>query len=434
MRFVDIIKKKRDGLSLTASEIDAVVRATLSDDVPDYQITAFLMAAFLKGMSPDERGWLTHAMTHSGDVLDFSHIDGKKVDKHSTGGVGDKVSLCLAPAVAACGVIVPMVSGRGLGHTGGTLDKLESIPGLQTRLSTERFKEVVQSCGMALAGQSADIAPADKRLYALRDVTGTVESLPLITASIMSKKLAEGLDGLVLDVKAGSGAFMKTRNDARSLAKALVDTGKRCGVATTAFITDMGQPLGKAVGHANEMAEAIAVLQGGGPADLVEITEILGGEMCVLGGVATSLADGRAQMRAVLDDGSALEKLKEVVAAQDGDPSVCDNPALLAQPNVSVPVKAQRSGYVCDFNTAAMGMAVIGMGGGRNTTADIIDPSVGLLVEVNRGDSVEAGQVLCWVQAPNQTQGDHASMLVGNAIRIDDNAPTHVPLVMEEIR
>jgi pyrimidine-nucleoside phosphorylase/thymidine phosphorylase len=314
------------------------------------------------------------------------------------------------------------------------LDKLESIPGFQTRLSTERFKQVVETCGMALAGQSADIAPADKRLYALRDVTATVESLPLITASIMSKKLAEGLNGLVLDVKAGSGAFMKTRNDARALAKALVDTGKRCGVATTAFITDMGQPLGKAVGHANEMAEAIEVLQGGGPGDLVEITELLGGEMCVLGGTASDLEEGRRKIRTVLDDGSALEKLKEVITAQEGDPSVCDNPALLAQPAVTVPVKALHSGYVCEFDTAAMGLAVIGMGGGRNTAADIIDLSVGLSVEVNRGDFVESGQILCWVQAPNETQGAQTAVLVGNAIQISENAPEHIPLVMEEVR
>lgn len=434
VRFVDLIQKKRDGRPLSDAEIQAVVDAVTLDSAPDYQVSALLMAIFLNGMTTAERGALTRAMMNSGDVLDFSHLAAAKVDKHSTGGVGDKVSLCLAPAVAACGVVVPMVSGRGLGHTGGTLDKLESIPGLVTRLTTERFIEVVERCGFVMAGQSGDIAPADKKLYALRDVTATVESLPLIASSIMSKKLAEGIGGLVLDVKVGSGAFMKTQAQAVELARALVDLGKAVDVATTAFLTDMDQPLGRAIGNANEMAEALDVLRGGGPDDLVAITRLLGGEMCVLAGVSENHADGEARIQEVLASGAAMEKMRLMVELQGGDPRVCDDSELLPQPRLAGEVWAERDGFVQSFATEALGHAVIGLGGGRNRAEDTVDPAVGIEVLCKRGAPVRRGQPLARVMANSESKLDDGLTAVTEAIVVGEERPADRPLVLEVLR
>ncbi|MFT5430551.1 MAG: pyrimidine-nucleoside phosphorylase [Myxococcota bacterium] len=434
VRFVDIIRAKRDGAELSAGQIQFVVDAVKHETVPTYQISAWLMAVFLQGMTAAESGLLTRAMTHSGDVLDLGHIPKRKVDKHSTGGVGDKVSICLAPAVAACGVSVPMVSGRGLGHTGGTLDKLESIAGIRTRLGTDEFIAILEKVGFVMGGQSGEIAPVDKTLYALRDVTGTVESMPLIASSIMSKKLAEGIDGLVLDVKVGSGAFMKTLDDARTLARMLVDLGAQVNVAVTAFLTDMGQPLGRAIGNACEMAEALEVMRGGGPSDLVEITEILGGEMCVHGGVADSFEAGRALIRKALNDGSAMDRMRQMVALQGGNPAVCDDFTLLPQPAHRIDVVADRGGFVSTFDTAAIGMAVVDMGGGRLVAEAEVDPAPGIDMLVNRGDRVETGQVMAIIGASKAAQLEAARSAVFGAITLSDTEPDRVPLVLDIVR
>jgi pyrimidine-nucleoside phosphorylase len=425
---------KRDGEVLNADAIQAFVDAVTDGGAPDYQISALLMAIFLNGMDAQERGLLTRAMTHSGDVLKLDHLGAARVDKHSTGGVGDKVSICLAPAVAACGIFVPMVSGRGLGHTGGTLDKLESIPGLRTRLETDEFLQVLQKCGYVMGGQSSDIAPADKKLYSLRDVTSTVESLPLIASSIMSKKLAEGISGLVLDVKMGDGAFMKTIEDARALALALVETGEAVDVKTTAFITDMDQPLGLAIGNANEMREALEVMHGGGPSDLVELTVLLGGEMLLLGGVADSLEHGKDQIQASFADGSALEKMRQMVVAQGGDTRVVDDPGLLAEAPHAADVCAPQAGFVTGFRTEALGRAVIALGGGRNTAEDVVDPSVGIDLKAKRGDAVAAGAPLARVTATNEATLRAVLDEVARCIHVGPDAPAAVPLVHEELR
>ena len=432
-RFTDLIARKRDRGALTGDEIQAVVDAVTHKTVPDYQISAWLMAVFLNGMTADERTALTLAMTRSGRVLDHSHLHGSKADKHSTGGIGDKVSICLAPAVAACGVWVPMVSGRGLGHTGGTLDKLEAIPGLRTRLDVPEFTRVLEAAGFVMGGQSADIAPADKTLYALRDVTATVESLPLIASSIMSKKLAEGIDALVLDVKVGSGAFMKTLADARALATALVELGKGVGVATTAFLTDMDQPLGLAIGNANETAEAIDVLHGKGPADLIELTAILGGEMLRLGGVARNLDEGKAKIRASFADGSALARMKTMVELQGGDPTVCDDTSRLPRPAFRGELLAARSGVVTGFETAGLGYTIIALGGGRNTAEDVVHPEVGIDLLVKRGHVVKAGDPIAVVGARS---ADDLAMGLGRLraqIHIGDTAAAEPPLILEVI-
>jgi pyrimidine-nucleoside phosphorylase len=433
-QIIDLIRKKRDGLALSQAEINAFVQGVTDGSAPDYQLSAFLMSVYLNGMSVEERVWLTQAMVHSGDVLDLSHLSARKVDKHSTGGVGDKVSLCLAPAVAACGVVVPMVSGRGLGHTGGTLDKLESIPGFKTRLSTSDFLDVVNQCGLVFAGQSDDIAPADRRLYALRDVTATVESLSLITSSIMSKKLAEGIDGLVLDVKVGSGAFMKTLDDARALAGALISVGKHCGVGVTALLTDMDQPLGLAIGNGCEMAESIEVLKGGGPGDLVELTVAIGAEMLVLGGVAEDTDEGWRAMQRVLNDGSALERLRTVISLQDGDPGVCDDESLFPQPKLTASVCADTDGFINGFDTERLGRIVVDLGGGRRQMTDIVDPSVGIMIAKKRGEAVTRGDVLATIDAAEQQALDNAIEAVRSSIDIGSQPAVHKPLILEVLR
>lgn len=392
---VELIRTKRDGGVLADDELRAFVAGVTDGSIPDYQVAAMLMAIYWRGLDDRELATWADAMLRSGDVLDLSAIPRAKVDKHSTGGVGDKISIPLAPAVAACGVAVPMVSGRGLGHTGGTLDKLESIPGFRIDLPVERFAALVGELGACLIGQTARVAPADKRLYALRDVTGTIESIPLIASSIMSKKLAEGIDALVLDVKVGAGAFMKDATRARALCAAMQAIGRRAGKQVTCVLTDMDAPIGAAVGNALEIAESIEVLRGGGPADTRELTVVLGGEMLLLGGVERDQAAARARIERALGDGSALAVFARIVEAQGGDPRVCEDPgAVLPQPKRKVAIVAPRAGAVASIAADAIGMAALVLGAGRARHEDAIDPAVGLMLAARVGDRVAAGDLL----------------------------------------
>ncbi|MBL8619667.1 MAG: thymidine phosphorylase [Myxococcales bacterium] len=392
---VELIRAKRDGATLTDAELRGFVAGVTDGSLPDYQIAAMLMAIFFRGLDDRELAAWADAMLRSGDVLDLSAIPKAKIDKHSTGGVGDKISIPLAPAVAACGVAVPMVSGRGLGHTGGTLDKLESIPGFRVDLPVERFAALVEELGACLIGQTARVAPADKRLYALRDVTGTVESIPLIASSIMSKKLAEGIDGLVLDVKVGAGAFMKDVARARALCAAMRAIGVGAGKRVTCVLTDMDAPIGTHVGNALEIAESIEVMRGGGPADTRELTVVLGAEMLLLAGVERDPDAAAARIARSLDDGSALAVFAKIVAAQGGDPRVCEAPeVVLPQPRRKVPIVAPRAGNVAAMVADEIGMAALVLGAGRGKQDDRIDPAVGLVLAVRPGDRVAAGELI----------------------------------------
>jgi len=399
MLMTEVIRRKRDGGALDGETIREVIREVATGGVPDYQVAALLMAVYFQGLDGEElRSW-TDAMLRSGDVFDLTDIPGAKVDKHSTGGVGDKISIPLAPLVAACGVRVPMISGRGLGHTGGTLDKLESMPGFRTDLSPERFVQGLREVGVCLIGQTDRIVPADRRLYALRDVTGTVESIPLIAASILSKKLAEGISGLVLDVKVGSGAFMKTEERARQLAETLVDLGERSGVRTVACLTDMDEPIGWAVGNALEIEETLEVLRGAGPADTVELVELLGGHMLALGGAAADPEEGARRIRAARFDGSGLEVFRRMVAFQGGDPRLVDDPGLLPRARFRKEFLAEGEGVVEAVDCEAVGLAALVLGGGRRRKEDPVDPAVGLEIRVHRGDRVRPGDplaILCY--------------------------------------
>jgi pyrimidine-nucleoside phosphorylase len=386
---VQVIRKKRDGGVLEDDEIRFFVAGITDGSIPDYQVSAMTMAIFFKGLGDRELAVWADAMTRSGDVIDLSAIKRAKVDKHSTGGVGDKISIPLAPAVAACGVAVPMVSGRGLGHTGGTLDKLESIPGFRVDLPVERFIELVDKLGVCLIGQTARIAPADKRLYALRDVTATVESLPLIASSIMSKKLAEGIDGLVIDCKVGRGAFMKTVENARDLCALMKTIGERAGKRVTCVLTDMEAPIGRTIGNSLEIRESIEVLRGGGPVDTRELVGVLGGEMLMLGGVAANPLEGRKKIEAVLADGSALEVFRKVVEAQGGDPRVCDSPGSVLPKPKHRDELGLRPGRITSIDSEALGIAALILGAGRRTKDDVIDPSAGLVVDAYLGEIVE---------------------------------------------
>jgi pyrimidine-nucleoside phosphorylase/thymidine phosphorylase len=434
VRVYDLIHRKRDGGRLTADELGALIRGYTAGEIPDYQLAAFCMAVFFRGMDDGEVQALTDAMLRSGDVLDLSDIPGAKVDKHSTGGVGDKVSLPLAPLAAACGVRVPMVSGRGLGHTGGTLDKLEAIPGFRVELPVERFVELVRSHGLALIGQTARLAPADKRLYALRDVTATVESIPLIAASIMSKKLAEGIDALVLDVKVGRGAFMKTLPEARRLAQTLAAIGRGMGKRVTALLTAMEQPLGRAVGNALEVVESIELLRGGGPPDLRELTVALTAEMVLLAGLTPDLAAGRRAVEAAIADGRGLAKLREIVAAQGGDPAAIDDPTRLPRAARIVPVTAGAGGVVEAIDAEAVGLAAMALGAGRARVEDRIDPAVGVVLSVKVGERVEAGQPLCLVHrnAGGEPQ-DRVAERLRAAYRVGPGPAPVTPLVLERL-
>lgn len=395
MNPVEAIVSKRDGEALAPEVICALIEAYTREEVPDYQMSAFLMAAFLRGMNERETAALTEAMLHSGRVLDLSGTPGRKVDKHSTGGVGDKVSLVLAPVVAACGVPVPMISGRGLGHTGGTLDKLESIPGLRTDLSTDVYRRQLERIGLVMIGQTAEIAPADRKLYALRDVTGTVEFIPFIAASIMSKKLAEGIDALVLDVKCGRGAFMKTEREARRLAETLVSIGERAEKKTVAHLTRMDVPLGRAVGNWPEVAESVRCLRGEAVPDVMEVTLALAGEMLHLGGAAPSPDAGRHVAQQAIDSGRAFEKFAEMVEAQGGEVSVLDAPDVRqGEPAADVRAPADVRGYVAGLDALAIGHAAVALGAGRRTKEEAVDPLAGLVLHKKPGDAARPGDVL----------------------------------------
>jgi pyrimidine-nucleoside phosphorylase len=430
------IRTKRDGGRLSDDELRAFVRGAADGSIPDYQLSALLMAVFFRGMEDGELAVWADAMLHSGDVLDLSAIDRPKIDKHSTGGVGDKISLPLAPAVAACGVAVPMVSGRGLGHTGGTLDKLESIPGFRVDLPVERFIELVDTLGCCLIGQTERIAPADRTLYALRDVTATVESIPLIASSIMSKKLAEGIDGLVLDCKVGDGAFMATAERARELAAAMQAIGRAAGKQVTAVLTRMDAPIGRTVGNALEVRESIETLRGGGPADTRELTIELGAEMLALGKVAEG-DEARRRIAGALDDGSALAVFRRVVAAQGGDPRVCDEPdAVLPRARHRTPVTASRGGVVATMRSRDLGTAGVLLGAGRKRVADAVDPAAGIELSCHLGDRVEPGQplaFLCHGDLPADAV-ERAAELVRGAYDLGAAAATPSPRVLEVLR
>lgn len=417
---VSLIRKKRDGVSLSADEIRWLIREYTEDRLPDYQMSAFLMAGFLNGLDAVEAAALCEAMLHSGIVLDLSDIPGIKVDKHSTGGVGDKLSLILAPVAAACGVPVPMISGRGLGHSGGTLDKLESIPGFNVNLDLDRYRQVLRAHHLVLIGQTEDIAPADKRMYALRDVTATVECIPFIAASIMSKKLAEGIDALVLDVKVGSGAFMKTEERALELARTLVSIGEAAGKRTVAYVTNMDQPLGYEIGNWSEVRESLDVLRGGGPEDVRELSLLLAGTMIHLGGKAASVEEGIAKGRAAIADGSALKTFIEVAAAQDADVTVLHDPDRYPAAGVSVDVVATAAGVVSGFDSYALGMAAVELGAGRLRKEDRIDPTAGITLRAKIGDPVAEGGVLATVRTASG-RADAAARIaetVHSAIRL----------------
>jgi pyrimidine-nucleoside phosphorylase len=426
-----IIAKKRDGHVLTRDEIGAFVRGATDGSWADYQLSALLMAIYLRGMTPEETADYTDAMMRSGTVADLAAVPGVKVDKHSTGGVGDKVSIPLAPMVAACGVPVPMISGRGLGHSGGTLDKLESIPGFRTDLSLADYGAQVARIGCALIGQTKDLAPADKKLYALRDVTATVECIPLICGSILSKKLAEGIDALVLDVKFGRGAFMKTPAEARRLAEALVRVGRAGGKQVRAVLTAMEQPLGRSVGNALEVAESIACLRGEGPADLMDVTYELGAHMLVLGGAADDLAVARSKLARVVADGSALAKLRAIVAAQGGDVRAVDEPARLPQARLQVALAALRAGVVTDVDAMGVALAALRLGAGRAKAEDKIDPAVGVGDLVKVGERVAAGGRLATLHANDEAALAEARAMLAAAIAVGDTAPAPVALIAE---
>jgi pyrimidine-nucleoside phosphorylase len=433
MRAVDIIIKKRDGGALGRDEIGSFVQGVTSGTWPDYQASALLMAILLRGMSSEETAWLTDAMVHSGVRVDLSGIPGAKVDKHSTGGVGDKTSLILAPLAAACGLVVPMMSGRGLGHTGGTLDKLEAIPGFRVGLSLEEMKAALVSVGCAMMGQTAQIAPADKILYALRDVTGTVESIPLISASIMSKKIAEGIDALVLDVKTGSGAFMKTEADSRRLAESLVSIGNASGVRTEAVITAMDVPLGCSVGNALEVIECFEILKGRGSKDLAEVSIELAARMLVLGGAAPDRAAAARQVRTAIASGAGLERFKRIIECQGGNPRVADDYSLMPSAPGRHQIAASRSGYVTRLDAEAIGRASVSLGAGRDRVADAIDPGVGISIKATYGDALHEGDPVLELHYRDPARLQQAIERASGAFDIEDMRPAARSLIVGEV-
>jgi len=434
MSIIGLIERKRDAGRLTPDEIQWIITEYTADRIPDYQMSSLLMAIFKEGLDRTELAAWTEAMLHSGDTLDFSHIAAAKVDKHSTGGVGDKVSIPLAPMVAACGVAVPMMSGRGLGHTGGTLDKLETIPGFRTALDPSEFTSILEQTGIVLAGQSESLVPADRRIYALRDASGTVPSIPLIASSIMSKKLAEGLDALVLDVKTGQGAFMKDFERARVLAETMVDIGRAHGTVVTGIITDMSQPLGRQVGNANEIAESVEVLVGGGPPDLLDVTFRLGEEMLLLAGITATAEEARLRLEKTITSGSAFEKLIEVAVAQGGDPAVLENPALLARAPEEAVLSAPGSGYLSRADALAIGIAATRLGAGRERKDDEIDPGVGITVMAKIGDPVQRGEPLARIAWSDRGRFERAFALLEGAFAISDEPVEPPQLIQGEVR
>ena len=437
MRPQDVIRKKRDGEHLTREEIEFFIDGVTKGTIADYQISALLMAIFLNGMDDSEQETLTDAMLHSGNTLDFSDIDKPKADKHSTGGVGDKTSLLIAPMVAACGVCVPMISGRGLGHTGGTLDKLESIPGYRVDLSASEFERVLKTVGYAMSGQTGELAPADKKMYALRDATSTVEAIPLIVASIISKKGAAGLEAMVIDVKVGSGAFMREEERAKALAHALVRTGNSCGIHTRALLTDMNQPLGQAVGNSIEVKECVELLRGEvdeGARPVLDLSLELSAHMLVLSKVDDSLGAARERLRAVLASGAALECFRKNVEEQGGEPRVCDDPTkFLPLVTESFKVESPRSGFVTKVNTAEIGHAIAAIGGGRVRIDDTIDPTVGFMAQVKIGDSVNSDTALGTIYCRDDSKAREAGARIQAAYEVADEPPLELPQLMREV-
>lgn len=431
MRAVDIIRKKRDREVLSDQEIAFFISNYTKDLIPDYQASALLMALFLNGCSVEETVSLTHAMIGSGATMDWSELPGRKVDKHSTGGVGDKTSFILASLAAAAGVYVPMISGRGLGHTGGTLDKLESIPGFNVNLSLPQFKAMLKECHCGLIGQTKDIAPADKKLYALRDVTATVESYPLISASIMSKKMAEGIDGLVLDVKTGVGAFMKSLDDSKRLARTMIDIGKGMGKRVVALITDMNQPLGNHVGNSLEIMESIETLKGNGPQDLTSLSVDLAAHMLVLGDVARDLPEAREKVNLLLQSGAGVETFRKIIRLQGGNPRVVDDYRLLPTAQKRFRFSSMSSGYVAAMHAEKIGIAAMLLGAGRERVDSKIDHAVGLVLSKKVGEPVSAGETLCDVQYNDESCLPPALELLHSAYLISPNPPKAPPLVYE---
>ena len=429
MRAVDLIRKKRDSGEHTPEEIAFLVASYTKDDIPDYQMAAWLMAAWIRGLSRAELTALTEVMLYSGEVVSHADIPGKKVDKHSTGGVGDKTSLILAPIVAAGGLTVPMISGRGLGHTGGTLDKLEAIPGFKTGLSLSEFRRVLRECRMGLIGQTAEIAPADKKIYALRDVTSTVENVGLICASIMSKKLAEGIDALVLDVKTGSGAFMREEADAVHLAEVMVEIAQRMGKKAVALITDMEQPLGRMAGHSLEVIESIEVLRGDGPSDLRELSVELSAWMFYLGERSASVEEGRTLAEKMIASGQALEKFRQGIALQGGDSRVIDDSSLLPLARSHEDILSSKAGYICDTDCLQFGVALAMLGGGREKKEDTIDHGVGLKFHKRIGDRVAAGEKLVTIYYNAQEKLAEAREKIASSFVIGETAPAPRPLI-----
>ena len=433
MRTLDLIHRKRDGEELSVEEISFLIDGYTRNEIPDYQISAFLMAVFFSGMTDREVSALTDSMIASGEHVDLSDIPGMKVDKHSTGGVGDKTSLIAAPIAAAAGVIVPMISGRGLGHTGGTLDKLESIPGFRTSLTIDEFKEQLAKHKLAFIGQTSQITPADGKLYSLRDATATVESIPLIASSIMSKKMAVGLDALVLDVKVGSGAFMKKQVDARRLAQMMVGIGRRLDKKVQALITDMNQPLGFAVGNALEVMEVSQTLQNAGPADLTRLSLELAARLIFLGKITKTIDEARELAQRKLLDGSGYQKLKQVIQAQGGNPLVLDRFELLPNATGVREISSPRGGYVSAIDAEYIGQASGMIGAGRDTKEDSIDPAVGVILEVKVGQKVESGAVLCRIYHTKEERIDEAAEMIEDAFRISGNAPEERDIILEVV-
>ncbi len=433
MTVVEVIRKKRNGETLSSDEMKFIIDGFVKGTVPEYQMSSFLMATYFRGMTKDETAEFTRLMLHSGEVVDLSGIPGLKVDKHSTGGVGDKISLPLAPIVAACGVPVPMISGRGLGHTGGTLDKLESIPGFSTTLSIEEYKKVIGEIGLVMIGQTKEIAPADKKMYALRDVTATVECIPLIAGSIMSKKLAEGIDALVLDVKTGRGAFMQTYEKSVELAQALVGIGTSFGKETIGFITAMDQPLGFAIGNWLEIAESIDCLRGKGPADVMEVTYVLGGAMVMLGGKADSINEGIERCKEVVDTGKAFNKFFALVERQGGNTKFLIHPEQYPKSKYSQEIKSTATGFISSIDSLELGLTGITLGAGRTKVDDLIDPKAGILLKKKAGDPVKAGETVAEFFSDKSEVIDAAKERITNAFTVNNIKPPVSRLVFSVV-
>jgi pyrimidine-nucleoside phosphorylase len=432
MNTVELIRKKRDDDVLSKDEIKFLISAYTKNKIPDYQFSSLLMAIYLKGMNVEETSYLTEAMLYSGKVINLNFLKGKKIDKHSTGGVGDKTSLILAPIVAAAGVYVPMISGRGLGHTGGTLDKLESIPGFRTNLSLTEYKAALKKCGAVLIGQTKEIAPADKLIYSLRDVTGTVESIPLITASIMSKKLAEGIDGLVLDIKTGSGAFMQKEKDAVRLANSLINTAKSFDKKVIGFITDMNQPLGNYIGNWFEVYESIKILRSESPGDLLELSTILSGAMIFLGKKASSLKEGIKISQQLIASGKAYEKFLEIIEIQGGDVSYIEKPEKYPKSKIVEKIRSKADGYLSAINNFEIGMAALELGAGRMTKEDKIDPKAGIIFFAKIGDFIKKGDILAELHSSSQVKIENAKEKVYSSLTLT-STPVKRPKLVKKI-